>query len=81
MMKKIGQWQWKKYWLLGSVGSAIPAILILGIYLNLAQALFVPLVIIFSLVFSSMALWSYANRKADGSEWWQDDNASGWRGY
>lgn len=79
MMQRIAQW--KKHWLLGVVGGAIPAVLILGSYFHLSQILLIPLIVVLSLVFTSMALWSYANQKADGSEWWQDDSASGWRGY
>ena len=73
--------KWKKYLPLILVGGAIPTIIILGSYFELPQAAIVTLVIILSLISASMALWIYANRRADGSEWWQDDSASGWRGY
>lgn len=73
--------RWKKYLPLGLVGGSVPAIIILGIYLDLSRTLIVPIVIVVGLIFASMLLWAYANRKTDGSEWWQDDTASGWRGY
>jgi len=28
-----------------------------------------------------MWLWYQANLRANDGEWWQDDEASGWRGY
>lgn len=33
------------------------------------------------ILLGAMALWSHATAVANGSEWWQDDDASGWRGY
>ncbi len=43
-------------------------------------------VIVVLVVFASMAvfpavIWLHATDHADGSEWWQDDDSSGWRGY
>jgi len=73
--------QWKKYLPLILVGGMIPTAIILSSYFAWPQAVSIPLVIVLSLIFASMALWAHANRKADGSEWWQDDSASGWRGY
>lgn len=73
--------RWKKYWPLILVGGMIPAVVVLSIYFDFPQTVTILLLIILGLIFGSMALWSYANRDANGSEWWQDDNASGWRGY
>ena len=63
------------------VGGLLPVTIILGSVFQLPQAFVIIVVVILSIVFGSMALWAYANRHADGSEWWQDDQASGWRGY
>jgi ABC-type transport system involved in cytochrome bd biosynthesis fused ATPase/permease subunit len=63
------------------VGGAIPTLIVLAVVFELPQAAVIALLIILIIVFFSMALWSHANRNADGSEWWQDDSASGWRGY
>ncbi|MCA9900912.1 MAG: hypothetical protein KC433_22140 [Anaerolineales bacterium] len=71
----------KTYRRFALVGGLIPLLLILNIYYGLPDIVFVVLFIFLSLIFGSMALWVYANRHADGSEWWQDDSASGWRGY
>lgn len=78
-MKSVAKW--KKYLPLILVGGAIPTILILGNFFAVRQAVVIILVISLGLIFGTMALWTYANRKANGSEWWQDDSASGWRGY
>jgi hypothetical protein len=78
MKSKIGR---KKYIPLVLIGGAIPAILILSSYFGLSETAVIPLVSILILVFGAMALWAYANRPANHSAWWQDDNASGWRGY
>jgi uncharacterized membrane protein HdeD (DUF308 family) len=59
----------------------IPAIILLGIMFHLSQAFLVPLLTIVVLFLGAFLLWSRANEDADGSEWWQDDDASGWRGY
>jgi hypothetical protein len=72
---------WKKHLPLIFVGGMLPTVIILSIYFDFPQTVTILLLIVLGLTFGSMALWSYANRKADGSEWWQDDNASGWRGY
>lgn len=58
----------------------IPGIILLGILLHLSQAFIVPAVIFLALLLGAFALWNRANKRADGSEWWQDDDASGWRG-
>jgi undecaprenyl pyrophosphate phosphatase UppP len=59
----------------------IPAVIIAGILFHLSQSLIIPLVVILALILGSVAIWAHANKSADGSEWWQDDDASGWRGY
>jgi hypothetical protein len=72
---------WKKSLPLIVLGGAIPTILILGSYFDAPSKFTIPVVVILGLLFASMTLWAFANRRADGSEWWQDDDASGWRGY
>jgi hypothetical protein len=59
----------------------IPAIVLAGVIFHLSQSFLVPLLTIVILFLGAFALWSRANKNADGSEWWQDDDASGWRGY
>lgn len=78
-MKRKGKW--KKQWPLVFMGGMILILLSAGAYLHLPHVVTVPLVVIFSLVFAVTALWRHANKEANGSEWWQDNNASGWRGY
>ena len=73
--------RWKKYLLLILGGGMIPITLILSYYFEWPERATIPLIVVLSIIFAAMALWAYANREADGSEWWQDDNASGWRGY
>lgn len=73
--------KWTKYQHIILVAGAIPATIILGTLFALPQAALVTLVIVLSLTLATMTLWAYANRRATGSEWWQDDHASGWRGY
>lgn len=72
---------WEKYRALAAVGSMIPLILLLGRYFDWPRSIGIALVVVLGFIFASMALWHYANRRADGSEWWQDESASGWRGY
>ena len=79
MMKFIAKW--RKYLRLGLIGGSIPVLVLSSLFLHLSQRIYVPIVIILLLIFAAMALWAYANGKADGSEWWQDNSASGWRGY
>jgi hypothetical protein len=62
-------------------GGAIPTVLIRNKYFRLPDKFTVVLVVFLSFIFGSMALLAYANRHADGSEWWQHDSTSGWRGY
>lgn len=73
--------RWKKYWTLILVGGLIPLTIILSSIFDWPKRASLPLLVILGIIFATMALWAYANRKADGTEWWQDDSASGWRGY
>jgi ABC-type transport system involved in cytochrome bd biosynthesis fused ATPase/permease subunit len=72
---------WKKHLPLIFVGGLVPTVIVLSIFYDFPQTVTILLLIVLGLIFGSMALWSYANRDADGSEWWQDNDASGWRGY
>lgn len=63
------------------VGNSIPVVIILANYYQIPQDFTVIFLIITSLIFGAMALWSHANAHATGNEWWQDDQCSGWRGY
>ena len=67
--------------LLTLIGISIPLALILGSYLGIPQRITIPYAVLATLVASSISLWTYANKDAEGDEWWQDDDASGWRGY
>jgi hypothetical protein len=71
----------KKYVPLVLIGGAIPTAIILSDYFELSKEVVIPLIVVLSLIFGAMVLWAYANRQVDGSEWWQDDSASGWRGH
>lgn len=71
----------KRHLLLILIGGAIPVSVVLSAYFEIPQVITIPLLIILGIAFCTMALWTFANRKTDGSEWWHDDNASGWRGY
>lgn len=63
------------------IGGAIPLTLILGLVFDLATTLITVLLIVEGLTFMATWLWYQANHRATGEEWWQDDHASGWRGY
>ncbi len=67
--------------LLFLVGGAIPVLLAIGMVLHLSPALLTAIVVVLGLILAAMWLWYQANRNATGDEWWQDDEASGWRGY
>ena len=67
--------------LLRLIGISIPAALILGTLLGIPHRFTIPYAVVAALVAGSIGLWTYANEDADSSEWWQDDDASGWRGY
>ena len=72
---------WRSYWPHILVGGTLLLLLLLSHPLHLSATVTIILVVVLAFLFTAMALWSYANRHADGSEWWQDDDASGWRGY
>jgi hypothetical protein len=55
--------------------------IILGGDIGISHDAIIGLIVFGSLVFGSMAVWNHANAQATGSEWWQDDSCSGWRGY
>ena len=63
------------------VGGSIPVGIILASYYGLSETFTVIFVIFVGLVFCSWAFWGRANSRANGNEWWQDDQCSGWRGY
>lgn len=67
--------------LLVLVGGAIPVTLTLGIVFRLSPSLITVLILVLGLMLAAMWLWYQANLDATGKEWWQDDEASGWRGY
>ena len=67
--------------LLVLIVGAIAAIILLGHYFGLAQSASIPVIVILVLFCGVVALWSHANRHTDGDQWWEDDSASGWRGY
>ncbi len=71
----------KRYLPLILVGAAIPVLIVLSLLFHFPKAAVITSLIVLGIIFGSMALWTHANERADGSEWWQDDNASGWRGY
>jgi hypothetical protein len=60
--------------------AAMPAVFVAGRCFGIPATAVVRLVVLLALLVGTMALWAFANRRVDGSEWWQDDSASGWRG-
>lgn len=56
-------------------------LLLLAALTDIKLAYVVALLVIAGFLGSAAALWRRANAQADGSEWWQDEEASGWRGY
>ena len=67
--------------LLFLVGGSMPVILTIGIIFHLSSSLITVLMLVLGLILAAMWLWYQANVRAKGDEWWQDDQASGWRGY
>lgn len=67
--------------LLFLLGTTILLTLISGLVFNLTLSLMIVLLVVQSLVLAAVWLWHQANWQATGDEWWQDDDASGWRGY
>ena len=70
-----------RYLSLWTVGASIPLAILLGAIFHIPLRFTISYVVVVALLFASMALWAHANVGADGTEWWQDDDASGWRGY
>ncbi|MBK8903616.1 MAG: hypothetical protein IPM53_20705 [Anaerolineaceae bacterium] len=67
--------------LLFLVGGAMPVTLTIGIIFHLPPSLLTVVILVLGLILAAMWLWYQANLHATGDEWWQDDQASGWRGY
>lgn len=67
--------------LLWMVGASIPLAMVVGFVFDIPQRFIISYMVVAALIFGSMALWTHANADAEGTEWWQDDDASGWRGY
>jgi hypothetical protein len=63
------------------VGGSMPVALTLGLILQLSTILLTALLLVMGVIFAAMWLWYKANLRANGDEWWQDNEASGWRGY
>ena len=63
------------------VAISIPVIIVVGMFFGVDGAYLTVYAVVAAIVSGAMALWRHANADADGSEWWQDDSASGWRGY
>lgn len=68
-------------WPLFLIGAAMLIVLAAGIIFQLSTALITVLLLIMGMILAAMWLWYQANLQASGDEWWQDDEASGWRGY
>ncbi len=67
-----------------TVLTVLGAILLFAMVLDLfgvSHAALVVLATVAVIVLGAAALWSHATAVATGDEWWQDDDASGWRGY
>lgn len=60
---------------------AIPASILLENYFAVPAVVSIPLVVILLLFCGTVALWSHANKHKGEHQWWEDDHASGWRGY
>jgi hypothetical protein len=55
--------------------------LLFGHYFGISHDFTIIFTLVGGLIFVSWLIWYHANEQATGSEWWQDDTASGWRGY
>ena len=71
----------KRRWFLFFIGGAMLVTLALGIIFQLSLVLITVLLLFLGMIFAAVWLWYQANLQASGDEWWQDDEASGWRGY
>lgn len=76
-----GQIKHKNRSFLGTIGVSIAVVIVLGSRFEIPSRFIIPYVVLALLVYGSIVLWTCANENADGSEWWQDEDASGWRGY
>jgi hypothetical protein len=72
---------WNEYQRPILLGVVIAIAVLLAAIFGLPKMVAIPLFMLLGLGAAATALWIHARRRADGSEWWQDDNASGWRGY
>ncbi|MAS37910.1 MAG: hypothetical protein CL610_28200 [Anaerolineaceae bacterium] len=68
-------------WYLWLIGGSIPVVILIGSYYHWSMELIVCYAVIVGLVFGAMTIWHRANQHVTGTEWWQDDSASGWRGF
>lgn len=77
MSRRTRHGNWATVLLIGLTAAAI----VLGSSLGIPHSFIIIFVMVAGLILGTALLWQYANHHADGSEWWQDDSASGWRGY
>ncbi|HRQ40805.1 MAG TPA: hypothetical protein PLD25_23065 [Chloroflexota bacterium] len=70
----------RNYVMLILLGMIMLILLGLGHFTAVPTRFIVALETIDGVWFAALALWCYANGRAHGGEWWQDDEASGWRG-
>ena len=71
----------QRWWLLILMGASIPVTVVLGNLFNIPQRITALIIVAAALGFGATSVWMRANAIATGEEWWQDDSASGWRGY
>lgn len=69
------------WWLLPLVGAVSPIVTIMTFESMMSLEIAVAIVTMDILIFGAMAIWMRANHESKGTEWWQDDECSGWRGY
>ena len=61
---------------------ALPLIVFLGPGLHISLPGIVAFLLLDLLLLGAIALWRHAHADSNGGEpWWDDDSASGWRGY
>lgn len=75
-MKTQKPFPWRAY-----LGGALVVGMMIGLYSGISSTVLIVAAVIGGLLLGWMALWQHANANARGDEWWQDDSASGWRGY
>lgn len=71
---------WRNYVMLVLLGVIMVVLMALGHFTAVPARFLIVLETIDGIWLGALVLWCYANGRADGSEWWQDDEASGWRG-